>query len=312
MRLILCCRRNMTSPDQTVDTLRSHSASTTAHGPQWKVTLLAPALHEAPNRYEGFSVDPVKHAQILRDVQFMRGEVYREYEPIAAELLSDGRHRDPLDEKSWHVVLHTPAGHILGSSRYRVIENGFEDLAVSHSALASSPEYGPLLKAGVERHIQQAISSGVQYGETGMWALRPEARCSTAAVTIALAAFALAKALCSGLGVTTATTQHGYSAILQRLGGSTFPNLPAYYEPKYGCMVEVVHFDSANLHPRYQARMRRVEEELASCDKICAQSRREDCSAGDPSSQTTADLLALGRHLAASTSPAPLYSQSLT
>jgi hypothetical protein len=302
----------MTSPEQTVDTLRSHSASTVAHGQQWNVTLLAPALDWPPNTCEGFSVDPDKHAQILRDIQIMRGEVYREYEPIAAALLSDGRHYDPLDEKSWHVALHTPAGYILGSSRYRVIENAFEDLAVSRSALASSPEYGPLLKTAVERHIQQAISSGVQYGEAGMWALRPEARCSTAAVTIALSAFALAKALGGGLGITTATTRHGSSAILQRLGGSTFTELPSYYEPKYGCTIEVVHFDSANLHPRYQARMRRVEEELASCDRIGARSCREDCPSGDPSSQTTADLLALGRRLAASTSSVPRHSQTLT
>lgn len=100
--------------------------STADHGPQWKVTLLAPALHQAPNTHDGFSVDPEKHAQMLRDIQAMRGDVYREYEPIAAQLLSDGRHYGPLDEKSWHIVLHTPAGYILGSSRYRVIESGFE------------------------------------------------------------------------------------------------------------------------------------------------------------------------------------------
>ena len=312
MRLTLCYRRRMIFPAKTIGALRSHSASTVANRQQWKLTLLTPVLNQTPNAHQGLRAHPVKYAQLLRDIQTMRGEVYREYEPIAAQLLGDGRHYDPLDEKSWHIVLHTPTGYILGSSRYRVIEDRFEDLAVSHSALASSPEYGPLLKTAVQHHIGQAISSGVRYGEAGMWALRPEARCSTAAVTIALATFAVAKALGGGLGITTATTRHGSSAILQRLGGSTFPDLPSYYEPKYGCVIEILHFDSADLDARYQLRMERVEKELARCDIICATSYEENCPARDLSSRTTADLLALGRHVAAPNSSVTLHSRTLS
>lgn len=226
----------------------------------------------------------------------MRGEVYREYDPIAAELLPDGRHYDPLDQQCWHIALHTSAGYILGSSRYRVIENGFEELSVSGSALAFSQEYGPSLKTAVERHIQRAALSDIQYGEAGMWALRAQARCSTAAVTIALMTFALAKALGGGSGITTATTRHGSSTILQRLGGSTFPGLPPYYEPKYGCVIQVVHFDSVNLNTRYRSRMRRAEEELVNCDVICAATPGASNELRSHF-QAPVDLLQLSKHM---------------
>ena len=300
-------RGSMISLAQIVPTLDSRSALTGAGDVQshagesqkCTVTLLAPTLRETPTVWGRTVLDGEKHTNVLRDIQAMRGEVYREYDPIAAALLNDGRHCDPLDEQSWHIVLHSPMGYILGSSRYRVIGNGFEELAVSRSALASS-EYGPLLKAAVQRHIQQAISSGVQYGEAGMWALRPEARCSTAAVTIALLSFALAKALGGGLGITTATTRHGSSSILQRLGGATFPGLPSYYEPKYGCTIEVLHFDSAKLGLRYRDRMRKAEEELTSCKIICAPACRDN-AADFSSPRTTLDLLELRNHVASTT-----------
>jgi hypothetical protein len=308
-----------------VQTFSSHSAfarsdevQVQTRAPQsWRMTLLAPGYGESPNSCKRVladetrtAVDAEKHTKILRSIQSMRGEVYREYDPIAAELLSDGRHYDPLDDQSWHIVLHTPAGYILGSSRYRIIENGFEQLAVSRSALAFSLEYGSLLKSAVECHIQQALLSGIRYGEAGMWALRPEVRCSTAAVTLVLMTFALAAALGGGLGITTATTRHGSSSILQRLGGSTFPGLPSYYEPKYGCMIEIVQFDSANLDSRYRGRMRRVEAELANCDVICTAARRDSATVDHSSSRTVLDLLALGKHVAMSSAPAPLYSEN--
>ena len=232
--------------------------------------ILAPFLSEVPDTLMRPTVDPKEHAKSIFDIQLLRGTVYREYGAIASQLLPDGRHYQSIDIECWHILLETDRGRILGCSRYRPVQGGFDQLAACDSALAHSHRYGPLLKSAIEMQLAHAQRHNVQFGEAGMWALRPEVRCSTAAVNIALMTFVLAETLGGGLGITTATTRHHSAAILRRLGGSRLGDLPAYYEPKYGCVIEVLHFSLANLNAQYTARLARLKEEVHEVDVICA------------------------------------------
>jgi hypothetical protein len=59
-----------------------------------------------------------------------------------------------------------------------------------------------------------------------------------------------------GIGIATATRRHGSSSILRRLGGRPLviqgTELPSYYDPQYGCEMEILRFDSEEPNPRYE------------------------------------------------------------
>ena len=232
--------------------------------------ILAPSSKEVPKALAPAAVSSDSHSDLLFDLQILRGNAYREYAPIAASLLPDGRHsQGPLDTQAWHVLMKSSAGQVVGCSRYRPIRGGFEQLACSKSALAKSPITGPPLKAAFEQQMALAHRRGIQFGEAGAWAIAEDARCSTAAVSIALMSFALAERLGGGLGITTATTRHRSSSILRRLGGAPLGGFPPYYEPMFGCTIEVLQFDINRLEQRFAAKLEELRHELRRTPIIC-------------------------------------------
>lgn len=237
--------------------------------------ILAPSYGEVPDSLAGACLDSRSHANTLFDIQVLRGTVYREYGPIAAQLLADGRHYQTVDAQSWHIVLHDSNHRLLGCSRYRAVEGGFEQLGASQSAIAQSQRFGPVLRSAVEGQIGYARRNRIQYGEVGAWALRPEVRCSSAAVNIALMTFVLAESLGGGLGITTATTRHHSASILRRLGGRKLAELPAYYDPKYGCVIEILHFSSADLDAQFADRVKKLRAEIERIPVLCASGRKK-------------------------------------
>ena len=82
--------------------------------------------------------------------------------------------------------------------------------------------------------------------------------------------FALAEHLGSALAITTATRMHHSSSILCRIGAHRLPELPAYYEPRYGSIIEVLHFDLPNSNPRYAGRLNKLRETILEDQVICA------------------------------------------
>lgn len=232
--------------------------------------ILAPSYDEVPGPLAGAFCDSDSHANALFDIQVLRGSVYREYGPIAAQLLADGRHYQTADAQSWHIVLRDSNHRIMGCARYRQVEGGFEQLAASQSAIAQSRRFGHLLRDAIECQIGLARRSSIQFGEVGAWALRREIRCSTAAVNIALMTFVLAESLGGGLGITTATTRHHSASILRRLGGRRLPNMPAYYDPRYGCVIEILQFSSGRVDDHFADRIKKLRAEIADIPVLCA------------------------------------------
>jgi hypothetical protein len=231
--------------------------------------ILAPCSTDVPAGKTDAGISTESHSDVLFDLQMLRGQVYREYTGIAATLLPDGRHWHPLDEQSWHVVLQDQRGIVVGCARYRPILGGFEQLICSKAAVALSPVTGPVFRSAFAHQVADARRRGIHYGEASAWALSESARCSTAAVNIALMSFALAEWLGGGVGLTTASTRHHASLILRRLGGRPLAGFPPYYEPMFDCSIELLHFDINQIEARYAAKLDEMRAELRRTPVLC-------------------------------------------
>jgi hypothetical protein len=238
------------------------------HGLHFKI--LAPFRTAVPGALVRARVDEQLHSKLMFEVQLVRGLALRELGKISTQLMPDGRHYQALDFQSWHVLLQNDDGRVVGCARYRPVSGGFDQLGASQSSLAYSNRFGPLLKSAVERHICRARRNKVQYGEAGSWALRREIRGTTSAVNIALMTWTLADHLGGGVGITTATRTNHSASILRRLGAHRLANLPAYYEPKYGSVIEILAFDKDHLDERFAVRMEKLKAEMCRVPVICA------------------------------------------
>lgn len=232
--------------------------------------IIAPAVGDRACTFARPVVNDRLYDELLFGVQLVRGSALRECGQISTQLMPDGRHYQEADIQSWHVVVQNDSGRILGCARYRPLSGGFEDLGASQSALAHSRRYGPVLRTAISSLIAKSWRRNKRYGEAGGWALRPEMRGTTAAVTIALMTQVLAEALGSGLAITTATRYNHSSSILQRIGAKPLIGLPAYYEPKYGSVIEIVHWELPCVEPRCAARLERVRGLLSDTEVIFA------------------------------------------
>ena len=216
-----------------------------------ELVLLAPRDSFIPTSFTRCSADRHRHARWLRETQKVRGSIYLADGALQASQLSpDGRHVQASDEDSWHLLAVNGNGEVQGCARYRHLTGnvGFDDLAVRDSWLARCAEWGPSMRAAVELVIGRAKQRGTAFAEVGGWAIVPEKRCTAEALRIALATFSLAQTLGGCVGISTATERHRSSSILRRIGGRSLEvggtELPAYYDPQYGCRMEVLRFDS--------------------------------------------------------------------
>ncbi len=238
--------------------------------------VLAPASSDVPLSFRNQRVDPRTHDDLIFGAQIVRGLALRENGQMGSQLLSDGRHFQQVDSESWHVLLQNGDGCILGCARYRELRGNAEQFGACHSPLARSHRYGPVLKSALERLVTNVRMRNKQYGEAGGWVLRREIRGSTAAINIALMTFALAEHLGSGGGITTATRMHHSAAMLCRIGARRVPELPAYYEPRYGSVIELLHFDLPYINPRYRAKLEKIRAEILLTPVICACASKND------------------------------------
>ncbi len=246
---------------------------------QLQFRILAPKLEPTQKTKLKATVDHKTHAKLLFNLQVLRGNALREYYPLAEGLEADGRHHQASDAESWHVLLEDEGGRVRGCARYRPVNGGFSQLGARDSALAKSMRFGSTLRRAVENHIRRAHAANMQYGEAGGWVLCPEVRCSTAAINIALMTFALAAHLGGGMGITTATTRHHSASMLRRLGGHRLAGLPAYYDPKYGCIIEILGFDMKSLATQFMRKLEALRACLESIQVICRSSGEDEAKA---------------------------------
>jgi hypothetical protein len=244
-----------------------------------EIVLLTPSMAEIPGCLGAVRTDPDVHGALLTDLQRLRGRVYLDDGDIKPEqLTADGLHRQEADARSWHIILTGKDGRVAGCARFspHLEPVCYGNLNAARSELAKTDGYR--LEKAVQADIRQAAIRNLHFVEVGGWALTPELRCSTAAVTIALTAFALAERLGGCLGITTATRNHGSASILRRLGGRPLEwegvPLPSYFDPQYNCEMEILRFDSTLRNPRYAPRIAELQTTLAKAPVVCLNQSR--------------------------------------
>jgi hypothetical protein len=242
-----------------------------------QMILLAPSLSGVPDAFRYADVQPVRHRELLAEMQQLRGSVYLQDGAIeTSQLTPDGRHVLPVDERSWHVLTLDAQGQVCGCSRYLEHSNrvSFWQLELVKSALAQSASWGRKLQAAVEGEIAHARRRQVPYVEVGGWALSEQLRCTTEALRIALGTYSLAKILGGCIGISTVTVRNCSSSILRRIGGSALDIageiLPRYFDPQYRCDMEILRFDSHAPNPRFREWIDRIKTQLLGVPVVCA------------------------------------------
>jgi hypothetical protein len=110
--------------------------------------------------------------------------------------------------------------------------------------------------------------------EIGGWALEKQIRCTRAALHSALSAYALAKILGGGVGLALATTRNQSASILRRIGGralrSSDYEVPQYFDPRYGCQMEALAFDSDQTLPGLRRQVNAICNQLLQVPVYCS------------------------------------------
>jgi hypothetical protein len=244
---------------------------------QRRFVLLAPTLSVVPGRFADAIVSSADHAHLLGSTQRLRGQIYLNDGAIRQDqLTSDGRHEQRVDHESWHVLAVGSEGVVQGCARYRGYPEPvlFQKLGVAGSAMAICDKWGTRLRHAIETDIAEAHQRGISYVEVGGWALTLDLRCSTEALRIALATWALGRALGGCIGLTTATSRHSSASILRKIGGHSLvvegQELPHYFDQAYGCDMEILRFDSDTPNPRFESWVEQWVQHLTSVPVLCA------------------------------------------
>jgi hypothetical protein len=244
-----------------------------------RLVLVAPPQSGLTAAFNNVEVDPGLHAQLVDDVQTLRGHIYLEDGAITPTQLVDGRHVTPEDDRSWHLLALNKDRQISACAWYLQHE-GFttvQSLRVRSCPLAHVVGVADRFKSAIEAELQRARVENLRYAEVGGWAVSKDSRCTSEGLLLALAAYSLGRLAGGALGLTTATVRHASSTILRRLGGSHLEvsgrAVPPYYDPRYKCEMELLRFDSRRPDPKYAplvdrlaARLRDVLVVAASAD----------------------------------------------
>jgi hypothetical protein len=246
---------------------------------QTRFVVLPPSSGVAASRvFRNVEQDTLGHNRLVSEMQRFRGSMYlRDGAIQRSDLTVDGRHKVEVDDRSWHVLSLDRNHRVCACLRFvdETRAAGFDDLWIRRAALADSPELAGRFREAVEERMRDARRMGMSFGEVGGWAVAEEHRHTLEPVRIILATYALLELLGGSLGVATATYRHESAPMLRRigLGGmlSSGEELPSYYDPHYGCHMQVLQFDSRHPNPKYRGWVAELETDLTSARVVCRQ-----------------------------------------
>ncbi len=221
--------------------------------------VLPPVGVRVSRAFRRIEFDNQHHFRLLAGMQRLRGKTYLEDGAIRPiDLTADGRHQTVSDTRAWHVLSVDRESRVTACIRYLDERNsqGFRDLSVSQAPLAHCPRQGWKLRQAVTTTMEQARQMNMGFGSVGGWAAAAEARRTSSPVAIILAAYGLLELLGGCAGVATATFRHRSASMLRRIGLTPLSwsgsELPPYFDPQYGCDMEVLRFDSGRPNPKYR------------------------------------------------------------
>lgn len=211
-----------------------------------------------PSIFRNTQGDQQRYRGLLAGVQRFRGSVYLADGAIpATALTADGRHKSCADDRAWHLASLDENGQVCACMRYLEESHagGFDSLLVRHAAVSNSPA-GLQFRHAVEEERARARRLGLHFGEVGGWAVEEKRRRTCESIRILLAMYGLLELLGGCIGVATATWRHQSASILRRIGLTALEcggaELAPYFDPYYGCQMEVLRYDSRNPNPRYR------------------------------------------------------------
>jgi hypothetical protein len=238
--------------------------------------ILPPSKAQPPDVFSNIAADNKLHDKLLAGMQRLRGSTYVTDGAIRPnELTADGRHESPVDEHSWHVLSLDRGGQVSSCLRYLDESHvaRFENLWIRRAALAECPEQGRQFRTAVEWEMGRAREMRVRFGEVGGWAVEESHRRTLEPVGILLATYGLLELLGGCVGVATATFRHASSTILRKIGlsslGAGGVELEPYFDPSYGCQMEVLRFDSRFPSSKYAGWVNELAGILRDSPVIC-------------------------------------------
>jgi hypothetical protein len=261
--------------------------------PQTHFAILPPSRLSVPGIFHNVHVDDHRHYDMMAEMQRLRGRVYEADGAIhPAELTADGRHKLSVDERSWHVLSLDARGQVVACLRYleESHASGFDALYVRHAALSRCPIRGQRFRRAVELEMRRARHVPIGFGEVGGWAVAEDYRWTPESLRIVLATYALLELLGSCAGVATATFRHSSASILQRIGLTALwadgEEMAPYHDPLYGCLMQVLQFDSRSPSPKYRGWILDLCGDLTTAPVVCRENRsafgRLWCGLGTP------------------------------
>lgn len=230
--------------------------------------VLAPP-QAGPTQIGQMEEDPTLHRRLLADSQRLRGRIYLQDGAIREDALTlDGRHIQPADDRSWHLLTIDRERQVTACIRYLAHPAGisYSDLEVSRAILHQPPPFEERVRRSVQAEVAKSNALGFSYVELGGWVVGEELRCSTEAIRMLLMMYSLSQLLGGAIALSTATTRHNSSSILRRTGGKSLmesgSELAPYYDPNYNCEMEMLTFDSRSPNPRYTGWIREFQVAL--------------------------------------------------
>jgi hypothetical protein len=221
-----------------------------------RLVILAPP-DASVTGFSNVTADSFLHKERLSALQRLRGRIYLNDGALRQEQISpDGRHRTREDSKSWHLLVLDEQRRVSGCIWYlaHACMPRFDQLRVRQTALARQPDWAHKLQAAVESDVATARHERVHYAEVGGWAVAKESRL-TDCLLLVLSTYGLSQKLGGAFVVATATVRHASAAVLRRLGGSRLEGdgyvVPPYFEPRYGCEMEILRFDTRRPNSKY-------------------------------------------------------------
>jgi hypothetical protein len=220
--------------------------------------ILAPQEAGTPRSSMNVSRDRSQHTRLLGEMQRLRGRVALQEKAITPSMLdSSGRHVMQGDEKGWHLLRVRGDGKVVGCARILVHPRDviFQGLRIAASSVARCTAWAAHVRNSVESDLRYARINGLRVIEPGGWVIDESLRGTKEAVSIAINAFALSQLLGDCIGYLTATVKNHSSTILHRLGGRSLEAqgtpIPRFFEPAWGCDMELLRFDTNSLNPRF-------------------------------------------------------------
>jgi hypothetical protein len=242
-----------------------------------EIAILPPLGSFVPRQFRNVVSNAVAYDSILSHIQRFRGRIYLEDGAIQpGELTADQRHVLPIDQRSWHVISIEKNGELSGCLRFLEESDAsrFEDLWLHGAAVAHCPSSGPRVRRAVEGQMERARKERLRFGEVGGWAISKHRRCSWEALRIVLSTYGLLQFLGGCVGLATATVRHGSADILRKIGlgslcAGDMPVAP-YYEPQYGCLMEMLCFDSRRANGRFNGWIEELTSQMADTSVIAS------------------------------------------